>query len=112
VEIGIVFKRPPRFAFAVWLMPEPGRWILRIDPSPGVYFSVQAKQPGKKDTRRWTLTSSCGGARRGARAVRAPAQRCKARQGKASLFAREDSVEETWRIVQPLLERAGDPGRY
>ena len=25
-------------------------------------------------------------------------------EGNASLFTREDSVEETWRIVQPLLE--------
>ena len=33
-------------------------------------------------------------------------------QGNASPFAREDAVEETWRIVQPLLETPGDPERY
>ena len=39
-----MFKLPPRFAFAEWVTPEPGQWILRIDPSPSVNFSVQAKQ--------------------------------------------------------------------
>jgi len=63
VKIRIAFKRPPRFAFAEWLTPEPGQRILRIDPGPGVNFSVQAKQPGKQDTQPADLDLLRGGAR-------------------------------------------------
>ena len=32
--------------------------------------------------------------------------------GDASRFTRQDSVEESWRIVAPLLERPGTVRRY
>jgi glucose-6-phosphate 1-dehydrogenase len=32
--------------------------------------------------------------------------------GDRQLFAREDSIEETWRIVQPLLDSPGKVHRY
>ncbi|MFI5630230.1 glucose-6-phosphate dehydrogenase [Streptomyces sp. NPDC051664] len=110
-EIRIVFKRPPRLAFAERFAPEPGQWILRIDPSPGMNFRIQAKQPGKQDTQLVDLdllfAAELGEAPE-------PYERLlsDAMQGNASLFTREDSVEETWRIVQPLLEAPGDPERY
>ncbi|MER5387090.1 glucose-6-phosphate dehydrogenase [Streptomyces sp. NPDC002688] len=110
-EIRIVFKRPPRLAFADRLAPESDQWILRIDPSPGMNFRVQAKQPGKQDTQLVDLdllfAAELGEAPE-------PYERLlsDAMQGNASLFTREDSVEETWRIVQPLLEAPGDPERY
>jgi glucose-6-phosphate 1-dehydrogenase len=76
-----------------------------------VNFSVQARQPGKQDTQPAGLdllfAEELGEAPE-------PYERLlsDAMQGKARLFAREDSVEETWRIVQPLLETPGDPERY
>jgi glucose-6-phosphate 1-dehydrogenase len=33
-------------------------------------------------------------------------------RGDASLFTREDSVEETWRIVQPLLDSPAPVEKY
>ncbi len=33
-------------------------------------------------------------------------------RGRTQLFTREDAIEETWRIVQPLLEEPGAPHRY
>ncbi|MER5536680.1 glucose-6-phosphate dehydrogenase [Streptomyces mirabilis] len=110
-EIRIMFKRPPRLAFAARFAPEPDQWILRIDPSPGMNFRIQAKQPGKQDTQLVDLdllfAAELGEAPE-------PYERLlsDAMQGNASLFTREDSVEETWRIVQPLLEAPGDPERY
>jgi glucose-6-phosphate 1-dehydrogenase len=110
-EIRIMFKRPPRLAFAERFAPEPDQWILRIDPSPGMNFRIQAKQPGKQDTQLVDLdllfAAELGEAPE-------PYERLlsDAMQGNASLFTREDSVEETWRIVQPLLEAPGDPERY
>jgi glucose-6-phosphate 1-dehydrogenase len=32
--------------------------------------------------------------------------------GDRRMFAREDSIEETWRIVAPLLEQPGDVHSY
>ncbi|MBO0866247.1 MAG: glucose-6-phosphate dehydrogenase, partial [Mycobacterium sp.] len=32
--------------------------------------------------------------------------------GDRQLFAREDSIEETWRIVQPLLDTPGEVHHY
>ena len=110
-EIRIVFKRPPRLAFVERYASEPDQWILRIDPSPGVNFRVQAKQPGKQDTQPVDLdllfAEELGEAPE-------PYERLlgDALQGNASQFTREDSVEHTWRIVQPLLETPGDPERY
>ncbi len=107
-EIRIMFKRPPRLAFAERFAPEPDGPVLRIDPSPGMNFCIQAKQPGKQATQLVDLdllfAAELGEAPE-------PYERLlrDAMQGNASLFTREDSVEETWRIVQPLLEAPGDP---
>jgi glucose-6-phosphate 1-dehydrogenase len=101
-EIRIIFKPPPHLAFARRL-PHPDEFILRIDPSPGADLVVQAKQPGAASTRTVDLSlvfsEELGDAP-------APYERllADALRGDPTLFTREDSVEETWRIVQPLLD--------
>ena len=102
-EIRAIFKRPPRLAFAPTFAPDPDELILRIDPNPGTDLVVQAKQPGVRATRTVDLSlifsEELGDAPE-------PYERLlgDALEGDASLFTREDSVEETWRIVQPLLD--------
>jgi glucose-6-phosphate 1-dehydrogenase len=102
-EIRAIFKRPPKLAFAPTFAPDPDEFVLRIDPSPGTDLIVQAKQPGARATRTVDLSlvfsEELGDAPE-------PYERLlgDAMQGEASLFTREDSVEETWRIVQPLLD--------
>jgi glucose-6-phosphate 1-dehydrogenase len=102
-EIRAIFKRPPRVAFAPTFAPDPNELILRIDPNPGVDLVVQAKQPGDQATRTVDLSlifsEELGEAPE-------PYERLlgDAMKGDSSLFTREDSVEETWRIVQPLLD--------
>jgi glucose-6-phosphate 1-dehydrogenase len=102
-EIRAIFKRPPRLAFAPTFAPDPGELILRIDPNPGADLVVQAKQPGVRATRAVDLSlifaEELGDAPE-------PYERLlgNALEGDPSLFTREDSVEETWRIVQPLLD--------
>jgi glucose-6-phosphate 1-dehydrogenase len=101
-EIRVIFKRPPRLAFSS-LTPDPDELILRIDPSPGADLVIQAKQPGANTTRTVDLSvifsEELGDAPE-------PYERllCDAIHGDSSHFTREDSVEETWRIVQPLLD--------
>ena len=44
-EVRVIFKRPPRLAFA-GNEPNPDELVLRIDPDPGADLVVQAKTPG------------------------------------------------------------------
>ena len=102
-EVRIVFKRPPRLSIAPHFAPEPNQLVLRIDPAPGADLIVQAKTPGAQSTQTVDLSllfsEELGDAPE-------PYERLlgDALEGNASLFTREDSVEETWRIVQPLLD--------
>jgi glucose-6-phosphate 1-dehydrogenase len=101
-ELRIIFKAPPRLAFASHT-PHPDELVLRIDPNPGADLVVQAKQPGADSTRTVDLSlifsEELGDAPE-------PYERLigDALRGDPSLFTREDGVEETWRIVQPLLD--------
>jgi glucose-6-phosphate 1-dehydrogenase len=101
-EIRVIFKRPPKLAFASHT-PDPNELILRIDPSPGTDLIIQAKEPDANTTRTVDLSlifsEELGEAPE-------PYERllCDAMCGDSSHFTREDGVEETWRIVQPLLD--------
>jgi glucose-6-phosphate 1-dehydrogenase len=101
-EIRVIFKRPPKLAFAS-LSPDPDELILRIDPNPGADLVVQAKQPGANTTRTVDLslifTEELGEAPEPYERLLSDAMR-----GDSSQFTREDGVEETWRIVAPLLD--------
>jgi glucose-6-phosphate 1-dehydrogenase len=102
-EIRVIFKRPPTLAFAPASAPDPDELILRIDPNPGIDLVVQAKRPGAQATRTVDLplifAEELGEAPQPYERLLGDALR-----GDSSLFTREDSVEETWRIVQPLLD--------
>jgi glucose-6-phosphate 1-dehydrogenase len=101
-EVRMIFKPPPRLAFAQHT-PHPDEFILRIDPFPGADMMVQAKQPGTQSTRTvdlsLTFSEELGEAPE-------PYERLlgDALNGDATLFVRQDGVEQTWRIVQPLLD--------
>jgi glucose-6-phosphate 1-dehydrogenase len=101
-EVRAIFKRPPRLAFDA-NVPDPNELILRIEPNAGVDLVVQAKTPGAQSTRTVDLSlifaEELGDAPE-------PYERLlgDALHGDSALFTREDGVEETWRIVQPLLD--------
>jgi glucose-6-phosphate 1-dehydrogenase len=101
-EIRVIFRRPPKLAITK-LTPDPNELVLRIDPKPGTDMVIQAKAPGLNDTRTVNLSLIFADALGEAPE---PYERLlsDAMQGDSSQFAREDGVEETWRIVQPLLE--------
>ena len=101
-EMRIIFRAPPKLAFAPHT-PHPDEFVLRIDPSPGADLVVQAKRPGAQSTRTVDLSlvfsEELGDAPEPYERLLGDALR-----GDPTLFTREDSVEETWRIVQPLLD--------
>ena len=102
-EMRIIFKPAPHFPFSPHHNPYPDEFILRIDPNPGADMVVQAKRPGAETTRTVDLSlifsEELGD-------LPEPYERLlgDALQGESSLFTREDSVEETWRIVEPLID--------
>jgi glucose-6-phosphate 1-dehydrogenase len=102
-EIRTIFRAPPRLSFAPQFQPHTNELVLRIDPDPGSDLIVQAKKPGAQTTRTvdfpLIFSAELG-------AAPEPYERLigDAMRGDSSLFTREDSVEETWRIVQPLLD--------
>ncbi|MBU3064454.1 glucose-6-phosphate dehydrogenase [Nocardia sp. NEAU-G5] len=112
-EVRLFLRRTPALAF----MPnrgavEPNQIVLRIDPDPGMRLQLAAL-----DTRggaRWRdvhLDSSL--AQDLGEPIR-PYERLLQGGliGDRRLFAREDSIEETWRIVQPLLDSPGEIHPY
>jgi glucose-6-phosphate 1-dehydrogenase len=101
-EIRVIFKRPPKLAITE-LKPDPNELVLRIDPNPGTDMIIQAKEPGANSTRcvdlSLTFAKELGEAPEPYERLLSDAMR-----GDSAQFAREDGVEETWRIVQPLLD--------
>ncbi len=101
-EIRIIFKRPPKLAITSQTH-DPNELVLRIDPKPGTDMIVQAKEPGVNRTRSVDLSlifaEELGEAPEPYERLLSDAMR-----GDSAQFAREDGVEETWRIVQPLLD--------
>jgi glucose-6-phosphate 1-dehydrogenase len=102
-EVRIVLQSPPRVGIGGGPIPATDEIILRIDPDSGASILLEAKQPGEEKLRRVHLDllfKQQFGNQPG------PYERllADALAGDQQRFAREDSVIETWRIVQPLLD--------
>ncbi len=101
-EVRLVFRRPPRLRF-VDHQNDPNQIVLRIDPNPGLRAGLASKGPQEHSYRQVHLDMLF------ATELGEPLQPYEllladAIAGDDHLFTREDSVEETWRIVQPLLD--------
>jgi glucose-6-phosphate 1-dehydrogenase len=86
------------------VQPEPNCLVLRIQPDAGLRFELQAKAATRWAPQGVDLEMSF------AEELGRPPEPYErllddALRGDATLFTREDAVEETWRIVQPLLDR-------
>jgi glucose-6-phosphate 1-dehydrogenase len=102
-EVRIVLQSPPRVGIGGGPIPATDEIILRVDPDSGACILLEAKQPGEEKLRRVHLDllfKQQFGDQPG------PYERllADALAGNQQRFAREDSVLETWRIVQPLLD--------
>ena len=105
-EVRLFLRRTPRLAFLPQpTRAEPNQIVLRIDPDPGLRLQLSAL--AEQSWRAVHLDSSF------VRELGEPPEPYErllhaAIVGDHQLFARQDSVEETWRIVQPLLEHPPD----
>jgi glucose-6-phosphate 1-dehydrogenase len=110
-EVRVVLQNPPPVGIGGGPTPETDEIILRIDPDSGAAILLEAKQPGEESLRRVQLEmlfKQQFGDQPG------PYERllADALAGNQQRFAREDSVLETWRIVQPLLDNPCDLETY
>lgn len=104
-ELRIVFRKPPRLGFisTSHRRPEASQLIVRLDPTPGIRLLLDAKRADKAGPQEIELDMQFadeGGVGDTPYEVLLLA----ALEGDSSPFTREDGVEETWRIVQPLLD--------
>jgi glucose-6-phosphate 1-dehydrogenase len=105
-EVRLFLRRTPRLAFLPQpTRAEPNQIVPRIDPDPGLRLQLPALAE-----RSWRAVHLDTSFVRELGEPPEPYERLPhaAIAGDHQLFARQDSVEETWRIVQPLL--AHPPG--
>jgi glucose-6-phosphate 1-dehydrogenase len=111
-ELRLVFKRPPKLHFAGGnTVAEPNQLVVRLDPTTGIRLIVQAHRADKPGGARIDLDMEFaeeGGEGPTPYEVLLSA----AMRGDASRFTRQDGVEETWRIMQPLLDNPPPVHQY
>ena len=104
-EIRLVFRQPPRLPFIskTRRRPAPDQIVVRVDPVTGIRIALDAQRadrPGASEIELDMTFAAEGG--EGATPYEVLLQA--ALEGDTSRFTRQDSVEECWRIVQPLLD--------
>jgi len=111
-EVRLIFRSPPSLGFSASdENVDPNQIVLLIDPRPGARWVLHAKQADGPGLRPIDLDVDFG-----SDGERAPAPYEEllyaAIRGDQSHFTREDSVEETWRVLDPLLDRPEQPHPY
>lgn len=113
-EAVVEFNAPPRLLFAEpgTPSPQPNHLRFRLGHDDGVTLSMQAKQPGG------SMASGPVDLTVSYEKVFGHRQEAYERllhdavMGDPARFAREDSVEAAWRVVDPILEHSGPVHRY
>jgi glucose-6-phosphate 1-dehydrogenase len=108
-EAVVELQEPPRLLFDELGGPPPARNLIRfrMGTNDGVTLTVQAKTPGEHLDSQPVDLSVDFAAALGERKEAYERLLGDAIAGNPRRFAREDIVEETWRIVQPLLDHPG-----
>jgi glucose-6-phosphate 1-dehydrogenase len=116
-EVRLVLARPPALGLGLGhgagrrRRPEPGQIIVRFDPAVGVRLLLEAQRSDEVEPEQIALDMEFrdqGGEGPTPYEVLLHA----ALQGDSTRFTRQDGIEETWRIVQPLLDTPGPAHPY
>jgi len=105
-EAVVEFKEPPRMLFDESGGPRPGRNLVRfrLGQHDGVTFTLQAKTPGLELDSQDVDVRVDFAAALGERRDAYERLLDDALAGNPRRFARQDVVEQTWRVVQPALD--------
>jgi glucose-6-phosphate 1-dehydrogenase len=112
-EVRLVFRHPPRLPFAQpgHRKPSPDQLIVRLDPKTGINLTLdalRADHSGPAEIELPMRFEDEGGEAPTPYEVLLHA----ALRGDATRFARQDAIEESWRICAPLLERPPEVESY
>ena len=105
-EVRLVFKRPPRLGFiSMQGIREPieSQLVIKLDPTTGIRLIIDAHRADRGGPQEITLDMEFaeeGGEGPTPYEVLLQA----AMDGNSAPFTRQDSIDETWRIMMPLLE--------
>ncbi len=104
-EAVVEFKQPPRMLFADQDdCPDPNRLRFRMKPNDDITLTMQAKVPGLEMFSRAVDMEVDYGEQLGGEGPDAYERLiADALIGDERLFARQDGVEEAWRVVEPML---------
>ncbi len=112
-ELRAVFREPPRLGFMErgHRRPEPNQFVVKLDPSTGTRLILDAHRADLAGPEAVTLDVEF--AEQGGEAP-TPYEvlLCDAMRGDSMRFTRQDSVEETWRIFAPILEKPPSVHKY
>jgi glucose-6-phosphate 1-dehydrogenase len=101
-ELRLVFKHAPRLGFAAFDHPvEPNQLVVKLDPSTGIRLELVAHRADGPGPIQLDMEFSTEG---GEGATPYEVLLHAALVGDSIRFTRQDAVEETWRVFQPLLD--------
>jgi glucose-6-phosphate 1-dehydrogenase len=111
-ELRLVFKHAPPLGF--WPREpraEPDQLVIKLDPSTGVRLALQARRADSAhpDTIALDMEFAAAG---GEGPTPYEVLLRAAMVGQSTRFTRQDSVEETWRVMQPLIDQAPPVHQY
>jgi glucose-6-phosphate 1-dehydrogenase len=111
-EVRLVFEHSPRLGFGLRQpSSEPDQFVVKLDPSTGVRLVLQAQRADAPTPEAIELDmefAAAGGEGPTPYEVLLHA----AMTGRSTRFARQDTVEEAWRVMQPLLDEPGPVHPY
>jgi glucose-6-phosphate 1-dehydrogenase len=112
-EVRLVFRHPPRLGFVTdgHRRPEPDQLVVRLDPRVGIQLTLDGLRADRSGPAPIWLGADLveeGGVPPTPYELLIKA----ALEGDAARFTRQDSVEESWRIVAPLLAKPGRVESY
>jgi glucose-6-phosphate 1-dehydrogenase len=103
-EVRLVFKRPPRLGFFTGAQrPEPNQLVVKLDPTTGIRLEVAAHRADLARIGPIELDMEFA-AEGGEGPTPYEVLLHAAMVGDSTRFSRQDGVEETWRVMQPLLD--------
>jgi glucose-6-phosphate 1-dehydrogenase len=103
-ELRLVFKHAPNLGFkARHVPPEPNQLVIKLDPSTGIRLIIDAHRADVPGTAAINLDMEFA-QEGGEGATPYEVLLHAAMVGQSTRFTRQDGVEETWRIMQPLLD--------
>ncbi|GII57142.1 glucose-6-phosphate 1-dehydrogenase [Planotetraspora thailandica] len=113
-EVAVEFHRPPRVLFVSGATdrPPPNVVRFRLQPDAGVTFEMLARDPQEACGARSVRVSVDFETELGFSESAYERVLAAAVSGDQRLFARQDTVEEEWRIVGPVLDATAPPEPY